>query len=472
MKITSTILTLDTFSELIPNFIKKIYMQKNKSWYLIFLICTFLLACTGKKNEFKDKGSLPKVVIKDEFLVKQLHLASDQLDSAIIEDLFSPPVASRVYLYPYLATYYCVTEEDSKFDLNLELENRNKILTDEEVSKVIAIYSFYAVAKELVYTSSSLNMGEKTFENNLLKLGWTNQLLDNAKEKSRAITNTIISKMNNDGYKISRTREIFEPSTSDGNWKPTPPDYRNALEPHWSNLLAISLDSNNQFRPVEPPVYNLEKKSKFREELDEVRYIVDSLQKNDYRFKSAKFWDCNPFVPLHTGHITVAEKKLTPGGHWISIAKNAMQKLNLDFSETSKIYALLSIGIYDSFISCWEAKYFYNYVRPITVIQKNFDENWTIALYTPNFPEYPSGHSVVSGAASTILTDLIGDNYEFIDSSEMIFGMPARTFNSFFEARDEAALSRLYGGIHFRSAIENGVEQGNIIGLHVLNKFN
>ena len=122
----------------------------------------------------------------------------------------------------------------------------------------------------------------------------------------------------------------------------------------------------------------------------------------------------------------------------------------------------------DAFISCWNDKYKYNRVRPVTAIKKLIDRNWSPLLQTPPFPEYTSGHSVISTTASTILTHLFGDHFSFTDDTEEEFGLPPRKFNSFAQASKEAAISRLYGGIHFRDAIENGVKEGEQIGKFVI----
>jgi hypothetical protein len=124
----------------------------------------------------------------------------------------------------------------------------------------------------------------------------------------------------------------------------------------------------------------------------------------------------------------------------------------------------------DAFIACWNTKYKYNRVRPVTVIKKLIDRNWTPLLQTPPFPEYPSGHSVISAAAASVLTHLFGDSFSFTDDTEEEFGLPVKKFQSFAAAAEEAALSRLYGGIHFRDAIENGVKEGEQIGKWVITR--
>jgi len=159
-----------------------------------------------------------------------------------------------------------------------------------------------------------------------------------------------------------------------------------------------------------------------------------------------------------------ASKKITPGAHWIGICKIAAQKTNSDFSKTVFAYTKTSIAIADGFISCWDEKYSSNLVRPETLINKFIDADWTPVLQTPPFPEYTSGHSVVSGAAAEVLTDIFGDNFSFEDTTELRFGLPTRSFSSFKNAAKEAAISRIYGGIHYNAAIEEGLTQGIKIG--------
>ena len=167
-----------------------------------------------------------------------------------------------------------------------------------------------------------------------------------------------------------------------------------------------------------------------------------------------------------------ATKKISPGAHWILITQIATKKTNSDFEDTVNAYAKTSIAIADAFISCWDEKYRSNLIRPETVINQHIDPDWLPILQTPPFPEYVSGHSVVSGAASVVLTEIFGDNFAFDDDSEVPYGIPVRSFNSFYDASTEAALSRLYGGIHYRAAIDNGLDQGKKLGHFAANKLN
>jgi hypothetical protein len=166
-----------------------------------------------------------------------------------------------------------------------------------------------------------------------------------------------------------------------------------------------------------------------------------------------------------------ATKKITPGGHWIGITSVVTRKAKSDFSETINAYVNVSISLFDGFISCWDEKWKTLVVRPETLINKYYDEEWLPILQTPPFPEYTSGHSVISRAAAVILTDLYGDNFNFIDTTELKYGLPQRGFDSFIHASDEAAISRLYGGIHYLMAIEEGVYQGDKVGNYIINNL-
>jgi membrane-associated phospholipid phosphatase len=154
----------------------------------------------------------------------------------------------------------------------------------------------------------------------------------------------------------------------------------------------------------------------------------------------------------------------TPPGHSISIATQVLRRERSSLAEAAETYARLGVALSDAFVACWFQKYRYNLLRPVTYSRAQFDPGWTPLLVTPPFPEYPSGHSVQSGAAAQVLTDLFGRRYRFVDHTHDARGLAPRRFESFLDAAQEAAISRLYGGIHFRAAIDNGLAQGRRIG--------
>ncbi len=138
---------------------------------------------------------------------------------------------------------------------------------------------------------------------------------------------------------------------------------------------------------------------------------------------------------------------------------------------SAEAYVCVALSLADGFISCWDEKYRSKLVRPETYINQHIDENWAPLLQTPPFPEYTSGHSVISTSAAVTLTSMFGENYAFTDSTEVEFGMPSRSFKSFMEASQEAAVSRVYGGIHYSPACENGKVQGRQVGESILSKL-
>ena len=171
------------------------------------------------------------------------------------------------------------------------------------------------------------------------------------------------------------------------------------------------------------------------------------------------------------GHLQYGFKKISPGAHWLGIAGIACLNANKGFEETMQIYTSVSIGLMDAFICCWDEKYRSNRVRPETAIRKYIDPQWAPLLQTPPFPEYLSGHSVISNASAAILTHYFGNNFSYSDSVEVAYGLPSRAFQSFQQAAAEAAISRFYGGIHFMDAITNGQQQGTKVGAWVLQKI-
>jgi len=242
-----------------------------------------------------------------------------------------------------------------------------------------------------------------------------------------------------------------------------------AVEPHWNKMRPFAIDSAGQFKPQSPTQFSIDKNSDFYKEALQVHEVGVNLTEEQRQI--ASFWDCNPFVMNVKGHVMFATKKISPGGHWMNITNVACVMKEADFVQSAEAYARVSIALVDGFISCWDEKYRSKLVRPETFINQFIDENWVPLLQTPPFPEYTSGHSVISAAAASTLTDLFGDNFAFTDSTEIEFGLTARKFESFVDASKEAAVSRMYGGIHYRPACDNGLVQGKALGAFILEKI-
>lgn len=221
------------------------------------------------------------------------------------------------------------------------------------------------------------------------------------------------------------------------------------LLPNWANNRTFAMPDGATCKTPPPPAYSEDKASAFYAEALEVYETRKNITKEQTAI--ARFWADDAMLSK------------TPPGHWIHIAMMALDKEQADAARSAEVLARLGVALADAFIGCWDAKYQYNLLRPITYIRRVMDPKWEPIVITPPFPEYPSGHSTQSGAAAEVLTALFGENYPFEDTAQDDEGLPSRSFPNFRAAAEEAGISRLYGGIHFRSAIENGLEQGRCI---------
>jgi len=300
-------------------------------------------------------------------------------------------------------------------------------------------------------------------------MGMPEEVYQNSISYADSLAKRILKWASKDNYKQTRAMTKYSGSDEPGSWKPTPPSYMNAVEPFWHLIRPMIIDSARQFKPEPALAFSTDKQSQFYQEAVKVRDTGNNL--TDEQVKIANFWDCNPFKMNIYGHVMYATKKISPGGHWINITRLACQKSKFDVAKTLEAYARLSITISEGFISCWEEKFRSKVIRPETYINQYMDESWVPALQTPPFPEYTSGHSVVSAASSIILTELFGDNFQYADSTEVEFKIPVRHFKSFKQAAEEAAISRFYGGIHYMPSITNGLKEGNEIGNYITQKL-
>ncbi|MEO6721678.1 MAG: vanadium-dependent haloperoxidase, partial [Ferruginibacter sp.] len=295
------------------------------------------------------------------------------------------------------------------------------------------------------------------------------QVFDNSLEYGKKIAEHIISWASQDNYKQTRSLAKYSVGNDIASWKPTPPSYMKAIEPHWGKLRTFLIDSAQQFKPAQATPFSKDTYSIFYNEAKEVHDIGSKLSIE--QIEIANFWDCNPFKMNINGHVMFATKKISPGGHWINITALACKKTNAGLLRSAEAYAYLSIILADGFISCWDEKFRSKVIRPETYINQYIDPAWMPLLQTPPFPEYTSGHSVVSSACAVVLEKMFGENFSYDDSTEVEFKIPVRHFDSFKQAAEEAAISRLYGGIHYMPSIKNGLAEGEKLGLYISQKL-
>jgi len=435
-------------------------MKKKYSWVGIFLLGSMILfGCakpTAKKIDPVD------LLINNE----------DQLTQIIIYDVFTPPVASRIYVYSSIAAYEAIRHINNASSISDKLYGFDKMPLPDADKKydytLAATEAFFKVARNVkVFSVDSLNAYEKLVHENY------KANLDEATYKASlafgdTIAAVVLKRAKNDGYFISRGKKKYLGSNVPGEWRPTPPDYLDGVEWCWNTMKPMVLDSASQFAPARPPKYDIKPGSSFHNLVKEVYDINKNLTEEQKLI--AKYWDDNPFVIEHAGHMTFGNKKITPGGHWMGIAAQIIKQEKADVVKAAQTFALTSIALYDGFISCWDEKYRSSYVRPVTVIKDILDKDWMPLLQTPPFPEYTSGHSTITASAATVLTKLYRDNLAFEDSSDYKYIGLKRKFTSLSAAAEECSMSRVYGGIHYTISVNVGSDMGKQVGGLVVKK--
>ena len=430
--------------------------MKKISYLLVVLMAVACTPNTAYKTELKDPELFQSAV--------------KNLSDIIVYDIFSPPVASRVYMYPTIAAYEIMAQAYPEAYTSLAGQlnglTASPAIAEEVAPELAALYAYNRIGKTLIFSEDKMEAFQAKLEEKVKDMGVPRSVRKASKAYADQMVEHILAWAKGDLYNQTRTYPKYTILEEEKFWKPTPPDYMDGIEPHWNKIRTLVLDSASQYKPKDPLEFDLTKGSPFQTQLQQVYEIGEGL--TEEQIEIAKFWDCNPYVTHHRGHAMFATKKITPGGHWIGITAIATRKAKSDFAATINAYTHVSVALFDAFISCWDEKWNTLVVRPETLINKHYDEEWLPLLQTPPFPEYTSGHSVISRASAVVLTELYGDNFAFTDTTEVAFGLPVRSYTSFLHASEEAAISRLYGGIHYMMAIEEGVSQGNKVGEHIV----
>jgi len=419
-----------------------------------------------------QQAATPALLVDDK-AATPLHDAVKQVNDVIVYDIFSPPQASRVYAYASIAAYEVLRQADTAYrtlagQVN-ELTPVPARPAGEEISLSLAgVHAYMIVGRALTFSQARMDSLRVAMDVRM-RAGMSQKVFDRSVAYGDTVARHILAWAGKDGFKQRSGLPKFSVTREVGRWVPTPPAYMDAVEPNWGTLRPFVMDTSNQFKPEPPLPFDTSKTSPFYKQMLEVHGLSRTM--TDEQRAIAAFWDCNPFVMHVQGHTMFAIKKMSPGGHWMGIVRIASHKVNADITRAAEAYALTAIGLADGFLSVWAEKYRSSVIRPETMINTYLDESWQPLLQTPPFPEYTSGHSGISSAASVILTKVYGDDFAFSDSTEMEYGLPVRSFTSFRQAADEAAISRFYGGIHYRRAIEQGLVQGRQVGVLVLAKI-
>ncbi|WP_114751461.1 vanadium-dependent haloperoxidase [Pleomorphovibrio marinus] len=435
----------------------------NKGYYWCWVVFILFVACE-ENEDYKTYLESGDPLIQ----------ANLQLTDVMVHDIFSPPVASRIYAYPAIAAFEVAAIADPELFAPLMGQlNQSKQLevdiSEEVYLPLAAIAAYYKVGAQLVFSEKELLKHRDLLYERARKEGLSKRKLQASIRLGEEVGANILEYAAKDNYHQSRSFEKYTIKNDPGTWKPTPPAYMEGIEPHWNKIRPFVLDSANQYIPKASTPFDIIPESDFFQEAKEVMDAGKTLSEEEREI--AYFWDCNPYKMNVKGHVMYAEKKITPGGHWMGIAGIASKAKDLSWESTAEALAYTSVFLFDGFIACWDEKYRSILIRPETYINLYMDEDWLPLLQTPPFPEYTSGHSVISTAAAKALTNLLGEPFHIVDSTEVKYGLGIREFDSFNQAAAEAAISRFYGGIHYIPAIDNGVEQGEMVANHILNKI-
>jgi hypothetical protein len=398
-----------------------------------------------------------------------------KLNDIILDNNFPPMIASRNYAYASIAAYEVIAAGDPAFKtLAGQIRDLKSVPAPKAPGKTdfhfASLLAFCKVGNAVTFPEGSMDAYVNKLKTRVKDEGMPSEIYEHSVVFAGEVADAIMTWSKKDNYAKLRSASRYTVTATDGLWQPTPPMYGQAIEPHWMEMRTLVLDSCSQFKPVRPPKYDpTNRASEFYKAMMIVKNTVDSLTNEQKHV--ADFWDDNAFKLNVKGHVTYATKKFSPPGHWMNIVGIIAMKKSADFNTTVAAYTQTAIAMFDGFIACWDEKYRSNYVRPETAINRNIDVEWTPYIQTPPFPEYTSGHAVISAAAAEVMTWYFGDNIKYIDTSELEFGIPNRSFTSVREAAKEAAISRVYGGIHFKHSCEVGTKTGIKIGQLVLQRL-
>jgi hypothetical protein len=382
---------------------------------------------------------------------------------------FTPPVASRAFGYTGITLYEAVVTGMPEYQSLVGQLNELTELPQPELDAVyhwgiVANSALAEISRLLFTTATEENLAaiEELYQTSAMEFEGTvdADVLERSAEYGQAIANaTYTWSMTDGGHEGYRTNFPIDYVAPEGVgfWLPTPRSNgdtpQSAMQPYWGENRPFVLESGEACMPDAPPEFSEAPESAFYVEAQEVYDTSQTLTEDEREI--ALFWADDP------------GQTATPPGHSISILTQVLQQEEASLALAAEAYARMGIAVADAFIGCWNAKFVYNLARPVTVIQEWMQPDWMPLVNTPPFPEFPSGHSVQTAAAAVVLADLFGDEYTFTDHTHDERDMVARTFTSFSTMAEETAMSRLYAGIHYRSAIELGLEQGRCIGAQV-----
>lgn len=420
---------------------------------------------TCKKQEIPPVLLLEKKAVVTEMSVATgetaVPLSWYQLELKLIKETpgFAPPVAARAIAYTGIALHEAVATGTS---LSGQLDGLRNVPKPERWKRynwAIAANSAMAqIIRSLFPNANAANLQLITqLESDNLQL-YADTCNANEVERSisfgRQIATAIYQWSATDGGKdgyLNNFPASYVPPVGPGLWVPTPPAFQRAMLPYWGSNRALikATDAIN----IAPPAFSTATSSSFYQAALAV-YLKGTSQ--------------TPAENLIARYWADGAGTFTPPGHLIAITAQLVNERHLSLSSSAKLFAQVGISLNDAGILCWKYKYKYNVLRPVTYIRSYIDSSWTPTIGTPPFPAYTSGHASFTAAAGGVLSARFGHNFAFTDQQKVAEGFAPRTFNNFQSMMNEAAISRIYGGIHYEFDSEIGKQTGLDITRRVL----
>jgi hypothetical protein len=377
---------------------------------------------------------------------------------------YTPPVASRSLAYLGVTAFESVATGSTELQSLAGQLNGLKPVPQREAGKIydeaVVIQAALAFSAQNFFSNTGPT-GQRAMAALESKLhakvleGVASDVVARSEAYGKAVAEHVLAWSRDDGGAVIENMGFplqYELTKGPGHWVPTNliAQQQNPLLPNWGKNRTFAMPSSVECALPPPLAYSEDKTSEFYKQALEVFESKKNLTPDQVAI--ARFWSDDAMLTP------------TPPGHWISIALQIFKHDNIDLEKRVDVLARLGVAQADAFIGCWNGKFQYDLLRPITYIRRTMDPKWESLLNTPPFPEYPSGHSTQSGAAATVMTQMFGENFTFEDATRKSDGVKPRNFPNFWAAANEAGISRLYGGIHYRAAIERGLEQGRCIG--------
>ncbi len=428
-----------------------------------FLSLIIIVAFFSCKTEVK-----PKVEVYNQ---SDLHFVNQALIDISMEDIFNPPVATRVFCYPNLVAFETYAHKNGKSPMaNIGWPLFETITPDtNNIDYSIAALEAYTIlAKKVVFSEHLVDSMKVKLTGDLNNKDIDSKRIEASISYGKKVADKFLEWVADDNYAKVKADDFYTNNTTDSSWVLTPPNFEPALEPNWKKMRTVVIKDLKDFEAKPRPPFSKERDSEF---FKNAMMIYEQSKVNTEEHKEiAKHWDCNPNEWVNKGHNTVFLHRISPPGHWVNIVTLLCNQNAADLEQSLYTYASVTTAMFDGIVSCWNTKYTEDLIRPVTYINRYIDRTWEPYIQTPPFPEYTSGHSCASGCATSVLAHLY-DNTSFIDSTEVEFGLPVREFSSITQAGQEASDSRFYGGIHYKFGVDNGLAQGRKIGKHIVEQF-